>query len=119
MNKYEDALLKMARERLDSKETIIGYAFGNYEGKIFNILEVPFYGVLIATENKLVIFSKGFSKRYELKVFPYKSIDCIITKKNLIGTITLCISASGEKISVDLSGNNSEPFVDILQSRIV
>lgn len=89
-------LLVLIKEHLQNEETIKASVYGAYECKIMGTDSVR-NGVFVATENRLVFFSKKLIG-YELETFPFKSISSIEKSKGMLG----------HAITVYSSGNNAK-----------
>lgn len=89
-------LLVLIKEHLQNEETIKASVYGAYECKIMGTDSVR-NGVFVATENRLVFFSKKIIG-YELETFPFKSISSIEKSKGMLG----------HAITVYSSGNNAK-----------
>jgi len=93
MANYKKSLV-LVKEYLDQDENIQASVYGVYETKILGADTVK-NGVFVATEKRLVFFSKKLFG-YDLETFSFKNISSLEISKGLMGH-SITVFASGNK----------------------
>jgi|TARA_B110000967_G_C18691318_1_gene463155 hypothetical protein len=103
MANYKKSLI-FVKEYLDQNENIHASVYGAYETKMLGADTVR-NGIFIATENRLVFFSKKLFG-YDLETFSYKNISSLEISKGLMGhSITVFASGNTAKMKWINKGN--------------
>lgn len=113
-----EKLTEKAKEHLSPGETIKYAVMGAYEKGEKDDLLAPI-GVFIATENRIIMFSPGLGKSYDLEDFPYSNISSIEMSKVLMMGETISFFASGNKVKMKwIKSGSAKDFTNYVREHI-